>query len=124
MEVMPQGGIPSLNQGRQVKGDREFGSDQCEGVLSGGCLSKEGHPNEEQAQAENIRLLGRDVKAAVKHHIDGLLISGRPRSCEKLKFPFVLHSWEHIQMVLKKETKSFAFRLPSITPLLKLICSL
>ena len=62
MEVMPQGGIPSLNQGRQVKGDREFGSDQREGVLSGGCLSKEGHPNEEQAQAENIRLLGRTLK--------------------------------------------------------------
>jgi len=82
-------------------------------------------PGTTHAQAENKRLLGRDVKAAVKHHINGRLHLWKTTILWKTKIsvcPTQLGT--AFQWYWKKETKSFAFRLPSITPLLKLICSL
>lgn len=44
-------------------------------------------PGTTHTQAENIRLLGRDVKAAVKHHIDGLLHLWKTMILWKTKIP-------------------------------------
>lgn len=70
-------------------------------------------------------MFSRDVKATVKHQTRGALHLGKTMSYEKPKSPFSpTHLEAALQIVLKKETKPFVFRLPSITPLLQLICSL
>lgn len=70
------------------------------------------------AQAENIRLPGRDVKASHRWSSSSL------EDHDPMESPLSYTLGNSISDSIEKGNISFAFRLSSITLLLKLICSL